>query len=91
MEWANPGSEATDSRIEAYLDEMLKETFPASDPSSTWSGRDSRPIGAEKTQQKGEARDPVSEGDDARTIHDCEKAGAMEGQPQSNEVRHQQS
>jgi hypothetical protein len=79
MEWANPESEATDPRIEEYLDEMLKETFPASDPSSTWSGRDSRPIGAEKTQQKGEARGPVSVGDDSRTLHDCGETDAMEG------------
>ncbi len=50
MEGANPESEAPDPRIEEYLDEMLKETFPASDPSSTWSGRDSRPISTEETQ-----------------------------------------
>lgn len=72
MEWANPESE-TDPRVEEYLDEMLKETFPASDPSSTWSGRDPRPVGAEKTQQKGEARNPVSEVGDLRIIHDGEE------------------
>jgi hypothetical protein len=53
MDWANPESEAPDPRVEEYLDEMLKETFPASDPSSTWSGRDSRPISTEETQQNG--------------------------------------
>ena len=79
MEWANPGSEATDPRIEAYLDEMLKETFPASDPSSTWSGRDSRPTSAEGTQRKGEVPDPGPKVDDARTIHDGEETDAMEG------------
>jgi hypothetical protein len=78
MEWANPESE-TDPRVEEYLDEMLKETFPASDPSSTWSGPDLRPVGAERTQQKGEARDPGSEVGDPRTIHDGEETDVMGG------------
>ena len=85
MEWANPESE-TDPRVEEYLDEMLKETFPASDPSSTWSGRDSRPIDTEKTQQKGEARNPVSEVGDPRTIHDGE-ASRRDGRTSLNGLR----
>jgi hypothetical protein len=40
MEWANGTSETSLLSIDEYVDEVLKESFPASDPPSSWSGRD---------------------------------------------------
>ena len=40
MERANRGDDPGHRRMDACLDEVLKEYFPASDPPSSWPGRD---------------------------------------------------
>jgi|GEM_PF-3679146 len=42
MERANRSDDPGRRRLDDYLDEVLKQSFPASDPPSSWSGRDPR-------------------------------------------------
>jgi hypothetical protein len=80
MERETPESEANQESIEDYLDEVLKESFPASDPPSSWPGGDLRDVRTDPSpEESGEIPDPVPEADDPGTNRARNETDGMEG------------
>jgi hypothetical protein len=79
MEWANGTSETSLLSIDEYLDEVLKESFPASDPPSSWSGRDRRESDRGENLQQDEVADPMPGADDDRVAVAGDESDPREG------------
>ncbi len=69
-------SGSSDGPDEDYLDEMLQESFPASDPPSSWPGRDT---GDDGTPGSDGVRNPLPEADDSLTAQAWDETDPMEG------------
>jgi hypothetical protein len=80
MERETPESATRKGSIEDNLDEVLKESFPASDPPSSWPGGDLRDVRSDPPPgESGEIPDPVPEADDPGTTRPRNETDAVEG------------
>jgi hypothetical protein len=73
-----PDSAGTGTSDE-LLDEALKQSFPASDPLSFWSGMDWAGNGGGAADAVPEAEDAVPEAEDPGTVRAGEETEAVEG------------